>query len=135
LETGNKIKHFRLLRGFSQEKMAELLGISPKSYGNIERNITDVNLSRLQQIADTLKVSLPKLLDFDEKNIIQGNYNTANIQGSVLHPSAQDQHLAYALEKAQLEIAHLNEKINFLMRENEYLNEIITLSKQKNKLI
>jgi transcriptional regulator with XRE-family HTH domain len=75
MDTGNKIKHFRLLKGFSQEKMAELLGIAPKSYGNIERNITDVNLSRLQQIADTLEVSLPRLLDFDEKNIIQGNNN------------------------------------------------------------
>jgi transcriptional regulator with XRE-family HTH domain len=64
MDTGNKIKYFRLLKGFSQEKMAELLGIAPKSYGNIERNITDVNLSRLQQIANVLEVSLPIIVRF-----------------------------------------------------------------------
>ncbi len=71
MTTGNKIKHFRLLKGFSQEKMAELLNIAPKSYGNIERDITDANISRLLQIADVLEVSLPKLLDFDASKMVQ----------------------------------------------------------------
>lgn len=132
MDTGNKIKHFRLLKGFSQEKMAELLGIAPKSYGNIERNITDINFSRLQQIANVLEVSLPKLLDFDEKNIIHGNNNSLN--NPLNSPNSNiysDQSLAHQLDTARQEISFLKKENTLLASENGNLKEIIALMKEK----
>lgn len=129
LKIGNKIKHFRLLKGFSQEKMSELLEISAKAYGNIERNITDVNLSRLEQIANVLGISLPKLFDFEEKNIINGNGNNNinNIQGSVIQTPESEQAKNHALEKSEQENTFLKEKITLLEKriaDLETMNEI-----------
>lgn len=135
MTTGNKIKHFRLLKGHSQEKMAELLGISPKAYGNIERNITDVNLSRLQQIADTLEVELPKLLDLDGKKIIQGDNNNhnVNILDSIVQRNENEEisKLAHANEKLSMENLHLKEKNQLLEGKIGNLEEVIALMKEK----
>lgn len=43
------------------------LGISPTAYGKIERNETDVTVSRLKQIAEVLTVKIEDILQFDEK--------------------------------------------------------------------
>lgn len=57
-----KIRLQRLQRGFSQENMADLLGLSTTAYGDIERGKTDLTMSRLTQIADTLGLSPVSLL-------------------------------------------------------------------------
>lgn len=43
-----KIRLVRQLKGWSQEDVANKLGMSPNGYGSIERGETDVNLSRLE---------------------------------------------------------------------------------------
>ena len=81
LNVGNKIKKLRELRNFTQDYMAEALQMSQAGYGKIERDETDISLSRLQQIAGVLKVGLNDLIGFDEKMIFYGamnNHATAN---------------------------------------------------------
>jgi XRE family transcriptional regulator, regulator of sulfur utilization len=48
---GEKIRSLRTIKGYSQENIADILGISSIAYGDIERNKTDVSYSRLEQIA------------------------------------------------------------------------------------
>ena len=57
-----KIRLLRLQHGLSQENMADSLGISTTSYGDIERGKTDLTLSRLHQIAEVFKITIPNLL-------------------------------------------------------------------------
>lgn len=57
-----KIRLNRLQRGFSQENMADLLGLSTTAYGDIERGKTDLTMSRLHQIADALGLQPVSLL-------------------------------------------------------------------------
>lgn len=76
LNVGNKIKKLRELRNFTQDYMADALQMSQAGYGKIERDETDISLSRLQQIAEVLKVGLNDLIGFDEKMIIFGAMNT-----------------------------------------------------------
>ena len=81
LQIGNKIKKLRELRNFTQDYMAEALQMSQAGYGKIEREETDISLSRLQQIANVLKVDLTELIGFDEKLVFFGamhNHATAN---------------------------------------------------------
>lgn len=81
LQIGNKIKKLRELRNFTQDHMAEALQMSQAGYGKIERDETDISLSRLQQVASVLKVGLNELIGFDEKLIFYGamhNHATAN---------------------------------------------------------
>jgi len=65
---GEKIRYFRKLKGLSLEDLANDLEISLTAYSKIERNITDVNISRLTQIAKTLNITLIELLAADKNS-------------------------------------------------------------------
>ena len=61
-----KIRLLRLEKGFSQENVADMLGISTTAYGDIERAKTDLTLSRLQSIAQVFSTSLGRLMGEDD---------------------------------------------------------------------
>lgn len=56
LQIGQKIREFRLQAGVTQEKLAEELGITFQQIQKYERGVTKVNLVKLQQLAETLKI-------------------------------------------------------------------------------
>ena len=64
LELGNKIRFERMIRGISQEKLAELANISIRTISDIERGITDIRYTNLLQIAEAFQLTLSQLLDF-----------------------------------------------------------------------
>ena len=68
---GDKIRYFRNLKNWNQEEIAHRLNISLPAYSKIERNITDVNLSRLNQIAKVLGISIIELLSLSLKPLEQ----------------------------------------------------------------
>jgi transcriptional regulator with XRE-family HTH domain len=47
---GKNIRTLRHQRGWSQEDVANRLGISIPAFSKIETGVTDINLSRLEQI-------------------------------------------------------------------------------------
>ncbi len=110
---GTKIKKIRELRNFTQEYMAEQLGLSQAGYGNIERDDTDVTLSRLTQIAKVLKVSLQELLGFDEKTIFSGvvnNHATGGLNGVIFNSDTFERERKLyenQIESLKEEIKHL----------------------------
>jgi transcriptional regulator with XRE-family HTH domain len=53
-----KIKLIRSLKSWTQEEVANKLGITTHSYAKIERGETDVNFSRLQQIVCQVNSSI-----------------------------------------------------------------------------
>lgn len=56
------LKKLRQRRLWSQEYVADILQLSPAAYSKIETGITDINLSRLFQLAEVFDVSIPELL-------------------------------------------------------------------------
>lgn len=73
-----KIRFMRQQKGWSQEEMANHLGMSLNGYGGIERGDTDIGLSRLKQIAELFGMSLGQLVNLNEK----GSYSTFNFFGT-----------------------------------------------------
>lgn len=59
---GKKIRLLRHQKGWSQEDVAKRLDISIPAFSKIETGITDVNLSRLNQISKLFGMSLVQLL-------------------------------------------------------------------------
>lgn len=59
---GKSIRLLRHQRGWSQEDVAKRLEISIPAFSKIETGITDVNLSRLNQISKLFGLSLVQLL-------------------------------------------------------------------------
>jgi transcriptional regulator with XRE-family HTH domain len=63
---GKKIRLLRHQKGWSQEDVAKRLDISIPAFSKIETGITDVNLSRLEQIATLFEMSVVQLLTFND---------------------------------------------------------------------
>ncbi len=76
LNIGENIKKFRELKGLTREQMADYLNLSVSAYGNIERNKTDLTISRVQQIAQILAVDISQIMNFDASQI----FNITNNQ-------------------------------------------------------
>ena len=83
-----KIRFLRQLKGWSQEDMAGRLNMSPNGYGSIERGETDVNLSRLEQIALIFEVRLSELFELNEQTVLNTiDINHAEIPHSPVYAS------------------------------------------------
>ena len=61
---GKKIRLLRHQKGWSQEDVAKKLDISIPAFSKIETGITDINLSRLEQISILFDMTVVQLLTF-----------------------------------------------------------------------
>jgi transcriptional regulator with XRE-family HTH domain len=122
-----KIRLIRETKGLTQEQLAEKLKMSPSAYGDIERGDSDIKLSRLEKIAESLEVKLSELFELSEK----GSLNIINSLHSNKETKIHISSSASELEK-QLVINELqSEKMSMKDREIENLKEIITLLKRE----
>jgi transcriptional regulator with XRE-family HTH domain len=76
MKLGNKIRVFRQIKGYSQEVMAENLGISNTGYAKMERGESKITEERLQKIANILGITTEDLQNFDEKMIFKDCNNS-----------------------------------------------------------
>jgi transcriptional regulator with XRE-family HTH domain len=123
MSVNEKIRLIRESKGLTQEDVAKKLDISVNSYGDIERGNTNLKLNRLEQIAKILEISLPELIDTNDKGIL--NINFKNKQRDVYFGSSTE------LEKQQLIIELKDKELAMKDRENENLKEIIALLKRE----
>lgn len=63
---GKKIRLLRHQKGWSQEDVAKQLDISIPAFSKIETGITDINLSRLEQISKLYEMTIVQLLTFND---------------------------------------------------------------------
>jgi transcriptional regulator with XRE-family HTH domain len=66
---GKNIRTLRHQHGWSQEDVATRLGISIPAFSKIETGVTDINLSRLEQIANIFELNVVNLLALDAEQI------------------------------------------------------------------
>lgn len=65
-QLGKKIRLLRHQKGWSQEDVAKQLDISIPAFSKIETGITDINLSRLEQISTLFNMSIVQLLTYND---------------------------------------------------------------------
>jgi transcriptional regulator with XRE-family HTH domain len=63
-QLGQRLKHLRRLRGYTQERLAERIDISPKYLSSIERGVENPTLDLLGRLAQGLEVELYELFQF-----------------------------------------------------------------------
>lgn len=63
---GLKVAYYRKLRGFTQEQMAEILGISWSTVSKIETGLTGLSLRLLWETAECLQIPPGKIIDDEE---------------------------------------------------------------------
>ena len=65
---GNNLRWYRLQKGLSQEKLAELSGLHRTYISSIERNRRSISLENIQRIADALEIETSNLfIDNDNR--------------------------------------------------------------------
>lgn len=81
----NKIKSIRELKNYTQEYMAEQLGVTQAGYSKIEKGKTVLSYVKLVEIARILEVSVEDILSFDSERYFN-NFNKVigNNNGSIL---------------------------------------------------
>jgi transcriptional regulator with XRE-family HTH domain len=101
---GKKIRLLRHQKSWSQEDVAKQLEISIPAFSKIETGITDVNLSRLEQISKLFDMSVVQLLTFNDQEGLE-SYNT------------EVENLTQKLHEREVELIDLQKKIIELYEE------------------
>lgn len=67
IEIGLKIAYYRKLNGYTQEQLAEKIGLNPKYLSNIETPsvVQPISLKTLFAIADVFQIPPHKFLEFE----------------------------------------------------------------------
>ena len=60
---GQRIRNYRIAKGLSQEKLAELSGCHPTYIGQIERGEKNATIESIEKISNALNVSLSTLFE------------------------------------------------------------------------
>jgi transcriptional regulator with XRE-family HTH domain len=131
MEIHEKIRFIRLFKGWSQEEMAGKLEISVNAYAKIERGETDINLSRLKQVAEVLHTELSELFNFSEKSVVHlagQNYIHLNLNGEVHYESPK---LKHELEKSQLMNKQLEQENILLKQQINDLRSMMSFLKKE----
>lgn len=69
------IRDYREECQWSQEQMAERLGMSKNGYAKVKRGEVTLNLERLEQIVQILGVGIVDLLQNQDKNVVVQTQN------------------------------------------------------------
>ena len=101
MKIGENIRKFRVLKGYSQEYMANVLEISQRNYSKIERNEIKVTDDKIFNIAKILEIQPQNLICFEESFSINKSINNS------------------PFEKIEILFKNLEERISYL--ENELL--------------
>jgi len=139
MEVHEKIKFLRVFKGWSQEEMAERLGMVLHGYAKIERGEVDINLTRLKKIAATLGFEPAQLMGLNEKAVL----NLLNTENSFHHKNHHDIcnmspncHVEYSeydkhqVEKLSLLLEQKEKEITLLNQQTNDLREMVSLLKQ-----
>ena len=122
--SSEKIKIMREMNQWTQEEVAEKLGMSTTGYAKIERGQTNVSVEKLKQIAQVFNLNVAQLLDDDERFVIcsigdnHSNYN--NYFGSNEKISLENEKLKQLLSAKESEIEALKKVIALLENTKEF---------------
>lgn len=137
MEIYEKIRKMRELRDWSQEEMAEKLGMSVTGYAKIERGQSRLSFCKLEKISNIFHIHINDLIDL-EKNVpkwyfgdnFSNNHNIANYYST-------DNAIMLELEKLRLIVENQQKLLQtkdvlLAQKDNEILalNQIIALLKK-----
>jgi len=122
--TGQKLRLLREYRNYSQEYIAEKLGITQNAYSRIENNQTRLTAERLEKLAIILQISMMELLSEKEPVI---HFAETPVSPP---PPERDEHWKEMIENTRQlygqvivgkdeKIAHLETEISFLRKERD----------------
>ena len=99
-----KIRQYRILKGFSQQNLADELDLTIAGYSKIERGETELTISRLSQIAGILDIDISELVS-DKEEVLNEPRADYGIE------------LSIAVVKLNNDLSYLKEEVHQLKKE------------------
>lgn len=102
-EIGRRIKEIRKRKKIPQEKLAEMIGISPNYMSALERGAYNIKLELLVQIIDCLDITADDLF----RDVIKNGYmnRTSRLSDEIATLSAEEQQRIFEVLDALLRTA------------------------------
>lgn len=127
LKIGENIRKIRELKGYSQEYMAQKLGISQRTYSSIESQNDKIDGERLKAIAAILEVNVLDILAFNDKVFFANTHCTQSSVGmfNTIHLGGQKVN-----EVQEARIKELQEQVNHLREQVAFLQSLIKKDQQ-----
>lgn len=104
-----KLKQLRELKNYTQEYMAQQLGLSIRAYSKIETGETQLTINRLNEISSILGIDPIEALGFDHQNIFN-NYGSQEGNIGINHINIPDK----LIEQYEKRIEQLESEVMFL---------------------
>lgn len=127
-EVHETVRAMREINQFTQEEMAEKLGMSVNGYSKLERGICKISLEKLEQIAHIFNINVSELFSATEKGFL---YFFSEHNGSNYYNSGKA--VTQENEKLKLIIAHKDELIAQQKSEIQSLKDMLALLKAQLK--
>lgn len=80
---GEKIKHYRLKNGWTQQELGSKLGISKNAIGNYEKGIRSPKKDTMFDLASAFKISIDDLFPAVQKNIPESTHSLSDSPDSL----------------------------------------------------
>ena len=135
MEIYDKVRVMREVRQWSQEEMAEKMGMSVTGYAKIERGKSKLHYDKLEQIAQIFNISVNDLVDIDKKEPSwyfgeNNNNNNANYYSADSLVILELEKLKLTIENYQQLLITKDELLKQKDNEISALKEIIALLKK-----
>ena len=118
MKVNEKIRFLRETKNWSQEEMANKLGMSTSGYSKIERGEARLTIPKLEQIVEVFDTDILELMSLGEKNIIFFQESVSNNSLNIINPNSQD---------FVAEITQLKQTVNHQIELLENKEKIIAL--------
>lgn len=73
---GTNLKRLRSKTKYSNQDIADMLGIDRNTYSNWENETTDIKSQYIPKLADIFNVKIQELFDNDQKSYVVNNFDT-----------------------------------------------------------
>lgn len=129
MKVHDRIRELRIKSGYTQEYMAEKLGMRHNNYGKIERGITHLTIKRLEEIANILNVEKSELINesASELTILQNTLQSFEEKYNLLLQINQMQ--KEEIVKLREENEYFRERAQFASELDIFLNRLIKIKR------
>ncbi len=128
MQINEKLKVMRQCKDWTQEELAEKLGLAVNTYAKIEQGKATIKLDQLKKIAQIMGVDVQELIDTNEKTVL--NYAENCSHSSHFNIILTETQCVHELEKAQLLLKEKENAISLLKQQVEDLRTMLNLIKK-----
>ncbi len=120
MKIGEKLRKIRDFYGYTQQFVADEIGVSTSQYCKYEKDETPVTIETLEKISAVYKLTQVDILSWDERQVF-------NFMGAITanHGGFVNQQTLVDDTSTKMLIAQLQEEISYLKAENKRLWDLL----------